>query len=211
LSVSDILLQGCPPVIVEGPSDQYYLNSIKQYLIRTGKLAPMLELVFMPSGGCTSKAVKAIAGLVSGKSGELPYIIFDSDKTANSAKQQLLAEMYNGADTKIVSMADIIGFDNSEVEDLIPISLMQRPIDRLFHDIEDEEFHDVYNNSSPIIPQIESFAQKHTIVLEKGWKVQVAKSVKQQLQNLNTPAINTDVVAKWETLFGKLTLEKEQL
>ena len=33
LSVSDVLLQGCKPVIVEGPSDQIYLNAIKQILI----------------------------------------------------------------------------------------------------------------------------------------------------------------------------------
>lgn len=34
LSVSDILLQGCMPIIVEGVSDQYYLNVIKLFLIR---------------------------------------------------------------------------------------------------------------------------------------------------------------------------------
>ena len=34
LSVSDILLQGCQPIIVEGPSDQHYFNAMKLYLIR---------------------------------------------------------------------------------------------------------------------------------------------------------------------------------
>ena len=32
LSVSDVLLQGCQVVIVEGVSDQHYLNAIKNYL-----------------------------------------------------------------------------------------------------------------------------------------------------------------------------------
>ena len=34
LTVSDIILQGCQPVIVEGASDQFYLNGIKNYLVR---------------------------------------------------------------------------------------------------------------------------------------------------------------------------------
>jgi transcription elongation factor len=29
LSVSDVILQGCHPVIVEGTSDQYYMNAVK--------------------------------------------------------------------------------------------------------------------------------------------------------------------------------------
>ncbi len=40
LSVSDILLQGCQPVIVEGPSDQHYLNAIKSFLIKNNKISP---------------------------------------------------------------------------------------------------------------------------------------------------------------------------
>jgi predicted ATP-dependent endonuclease of OLD family len=43
LSISDILLQGCRPVIVEGPSDQFYLNAIKLFLIRKGLIAPKEE------------------------------------------------------------------------------------------------------------------------------------------------------------------------
>jgi hypothetical protein len=38
LTVSDTLLLGCIPVLVEGPSDQIYLTMIKRYLIGKGKL-----------------------------------------------------------------------------------------------------------------------------------------------------------------------------
>ena len=203
LSVSDILLQGCQAVVVEGTSDQYYLNAIKQYLIKNGKFAPAQEIVFMPSGGCTSKAVKAIAGLVSGRNGELPHIILDSDKTANSAKQQLSAELYKGAENKIVSVGDFVGFDNSEVEDLIPVPLMQRQLDRFFRDVEEECFQDVYDDTKPIVFQLEAFAQKYDITLEKSWKVQLAKGVKQQLLNPKT-TVTDAAVAKWEKLFSEL-------
>lgn len=38
LTVSDTLLLGCLPILVEGPSDQIYLNLIKRYLVGTGDL-----------------------------------------------------------------------------------------------------------------------------------------------------------------------------
>lgn len=77
LSVSDILLQGCQPIIVEGPSDQHYFNAIKLYLIRNKKYAPNMELVFMPSGGV--RGVAGVVSIVSGKDGELPLVILDAD------------------------------------------------------------------------------------------------------------------------------------
>jgi hypothetical protein len=60
LSVSDILLYRCQPVIVEGPSDQIYRSAIKNYLIRKGRIKPGRELVFVPSGG-----VKGVAPITS--------------------------------------------------------------------------------------------------------------------------------------------------
>ena len=46
LGVSDVLLQGCQCVIVEGPSDQYYLNAIKSFLIRKKIFAPKESTVY---------------------------------------------------------------------------------------------------------------------------------------------------------------------
>ena len=40
LTVSDVLLQGSQVVVVEGPSDQFYLSAIKNALIRDQKFAP---------------------------------------------------------------------------------------------------------------------------------------------------------------------------
>jgi predicted ATP-dependent endonuclease of OLD family len=204
LTVSDILLQGCQPVIVEGTSDQYYLNAIKLYLISKGKMAPTKELIFMPAGGCTNKAVKAIAGLVSGRNDDLPFIVLDSDKTAKSAKLQLSSELYKGSEDKIISIADVTPLDNSEVEDLIPVELMSRQIDRLFKEIDEEDFtNDFYDKSKPVVSQIESFAKRHFITLDKSWKVQLAKSVKQQLLQRKLE-ISDDYIGMWISLFNKI-------
>ena len=90
------------------------------------------------------------------------------------------------------------------MEDIIPYSLLSKGIDRLFLMVEDESFGDIYNSSLPILPQIEAFAAKHSIELDKrGWKVEVAKAAKQALKNKKKDAIDKEFVDKWVKLFEK--------
>ena len=201
LSVSDILLQGCQPVIVEGSSDQYYLNAIKLYLIRTGKFTPNLEMVFVPTGGV--KGVPGVVSIISGRNGDLPIVILDSDKSGKDAKHRLQSNLYSNAKERLLEIGEFVGFDNSEIEDIIPIELLSRQLGRLFRDIEDENFQDEYDSSQPIIPQIELFANKHNISLDVSWKVQVAEDVKKQLLKPKT-IVSDDSIDKWVALFNKL-------
>lgn len=87
LSVSDILLQGCKPVIVEGPSDQIYLSTIKQILISNKQIAPKDEIVFVPSGGV--RGIQGVVSIIGSKNNELPYVIIDSDKSGADTKSKL--------------------------------------------------------------------------------------------------------------------------
>ena len=103
MSVSDILLQGCQPIIVEGPSDQNYLNAIKLYLIRNKKFLPNMEIVFMPSGGV--RGVPGVVSIVSGKNNELPLVILDSDQSGKEAKKKLLSGIYQASTEKIIEVS----------------------------------------------------------------------------------------------------------
>ena len=68
--------------------------------------------------------------------------------------------------------------------------------------VEDETFGDIYNSALPILPQIEAFASKHSIELDKrGWKVEVAKAAKQAIKNKKKDDINKDFIDKWVKLF----------
>lgn len=201
LSVSDILLQGCQPVIVEGPSDQYYFNAIKSFLIREKKIAPKRELVFVPSGGV--KGVSGVVGILGGKTEELPYVILDSDRSGSDAKKKLLSGLYKSQNERVLEVKDFLNMENSEVEDLFPYGLQEKGIDRLFRNC-DEEFEDQYLNKQPIVPQIEEFAKKSNVELEKGWKVELAKAVKQRLKNKTADKIEEEYVCKWEQIFEKL-------
>ena len=95
LSVSDILFQGCQVVIVEGPSDQHYLNAIKNYLIRNKLIAPKQEIVFAPSGGV--KGVPGVVSLLTGKRGRLPCVVLDSDQSGADANKKRLSGLYKEA------------------------------------------------------------------------------------------------------------------
>lgn len=201
LSVSDILLQGCQPIIVEGPSDQHYFNAMKLYLIRNKKYVPNMELVFMPSGGV--RGVAGVVSIVSGKDGELPLVILDADGSGKSAKNKLQSGLYKHNTDAIIDVGEFLDFENGEVEDLLPPRLMARQISRLFRDVEDEEFEDFLATGQAIVPQVEAFAKKYNIDLPKGWKVDVARGVKQQIQKAKTNVIPDEYLAKWETLFNK--------
>lgn len=199
LSVSDILIQGCQPVIVEGPSDQHYLNALKTFLIKTKKYTPQKELVFIPSGG-----VKGISGVVSilcSKNDELPYVIVDSDISGKDAVKKLKSGLYKDAHDKIIEIYNISNIDNSEVEDIIPISLLERTINHFFISVEDEDFMDNYEDDKPIVNQIEEFASDNNVELEKGWKVELAKAAKKALLKAKEEKISNEYIEKWVKLF----------
>lgn len=198
LSVSDILLQGCKPVIVEGTSDQHYLNAIKLFLISKNIIAPKEELIFVPSGGV--KAVSSIASLLSAKA-DMPYIILDSDRSGQDYCNKLTKELYKDIQDKVIMTESITSIANSEIEDLIPYKLLARAIDRLFNT--DLDFGEYYNENNPLIPQIEAFAKENDIELPQGYKVDLAKHFKQLLSK-NTTFNEAKYIDMWKSIFEKL-------
>lgn len=199
LSVSDVLLQGCQAVVVEGPSDQFYLNAIKGFLIREKLIAPEQEIVFVPSGGV--KGVPGVVSMISSKADEIPYLIIDSDKSGEDAKKKLLSGLYKGFENRILDVKDFTEIEKSEVEDLIPFSLIKKGIDRLFNSLDEVDFEDTYNEKIPIVTQIETFAVANGIELEKGWKVGISMAAKAQLKSKKADAIQQEYIDKWTKLF----------
>lgn len=202
LSVSEALLQGCYPIIVEGQSDQYYLSAIKIILISQGILSPNREIIFAPSGGV--KGITSVAAILAAKEEDLPYVLVDSDENGKNFKKKLHSGQYQGLKERVCEVGEVLNLENCEVEDLFPISLMNPIINRLFRDIEDEYFDDVYDQKLPLVPQIESFAQKHGVELVEGWKVDVARQVKSRLLKQGFESVDEDTKKMWATLFEKL-------
>lgn len=202
LSVSDILLQGCQNIVVEGPSDQFYLNTIKSYLIKEKLFTPKQEIVFIPSGGI--RGISGVVSILGGKNENLPYVIIDSDSCGKDAAKKLKSGLYKGQDDRIIEVDKITEKDNSEIEDLIPLGLLSRGIDRMFCDVADLVFEDEYNSAKPIIPQIEAFASKCNKTLNDGWKVELAKAFKQVLKNKKITDVEEVTKKQWLKLFDMI-------
>lgn len=65
----------------------------------------------------------------------------------------------------------------------------------------DEDLSDVLKSGEPIVDQIEAWAKNNRISLEKGWKVVLAKRVKQQALTKGLKAFDPETVANWKRLF----------
>lgn len=202
LGVSDVLLQGCQVVIVEGPSDQYYFNAIKTFLIKEKLFAPQQEIVFMPSGGV--KGISGIVSMVASKAGEVPYVIIDSDKSGQDARKKLISSLYQGNEKKIIEVKEFTSKDNAEVEDIIPFKFQARSINKLFSKVEDSYFEEVYVSDNALVSQVESFATENDVELSKGWKVDVAKDVKKQMSGVKKDDVEEEYVTAWKNIYGKL-------
>lgn len=200
LTVSDTLLLGCNPILVEGVSDQIYLNIIKRFLINSGKLKYSKELVFIPSGGV--KGISPIAKLVSSREDNLPYVLLDSDKVGKEYKKQLINGKYRDQKEKILEIADFLREGEFEIEDLMPVGSITSIIDRMYRS--DNYFEDYVDNSKPIVNQIQDWAKENAIVLNEGWKVEIAKTMQNRFPKVFDGVADT-ILASWENLFSKIS------
>ena len=202
LTVAESLLLGCEPIIVEGPSDQHYLTAIKTILIGKRKIAPKSELVFPPSGG--AKTAKIIASILSGRNDELPKVLLDSDTPGKQAIKSLRNDLYSEAKDRVLETDD--AFDKlkgTEIEDLIPTSLIIQVLDRMERRA-GQIFEDFHNPKKPIVPQIKNWADVEGFVLEHGWKVKLALGVKERLLSNSNRYIEDEDIKRWKNLFDRL-------
>lgn len=203
LSVSDVLLQGCQTIVVEGPSDQFYFNAIKSFLIREKLFVPAQDMVFVPSGGV--RGVPGVVSLISSKTEELPFVIIDSDKSGQEAKKKLESGLYKDFKKRIIDIKDYTGITDSEIEDLIPFSLLKKGVNRIFNKLDEVEFEDEHRHSEPIVPQIKNFAKNNEIPLIDGWKVELAVSAKKQLDTRRKADLPEKYVDAWQKIFKSLS------
>ena len=201
IAVAESFLYGCQPIIVEGPSDQHYLTAMKMHLIKLGKIKPSREMVFPPAGG--AKGVKAVTAMIIAKDEKLPRAFFDGDAMGVQTVKQLKTSLYVDEPEKLLSVTDFISLPSAEIEALLPADMIVKAVDVVFR-AADKPFADVYKAASAIVPQIESWAARNSVTLELGWKVEVAKRVKQRI--LDGAAVDDPIAAVWEKVFERFTV-----
>lgn len=197
LSVAEGLLIGCEAIVVEGASDQHYLTAIKLMLINHGKLKAGREFVFPPAGG--AKGIKAVASILGGRDGVLPVAFLDSDEQGTKFAEALRSGLYMTCSSRVLQVGEYISIQGAEIEDLIPSEVIVKAVDRMFREPE-APFEDRYDSSKPIVPQIQAWVLEAGAVLEKGWKVELAKRVKHTL--LENKTISAECLDVWGGIFG---------
>ncbi|UMA65698.1 AAA family ATPase [Roseivivax marinus] len=201
LSVSESLLLGCTPVIVEGPSDQHYLSAMKNVLIGKGRIHPSTEIVFPPSGG--AKTAKIIASILLGRDEQLPFVLLDGDHAGQQAARSLRDDLYAGSKERVLLTDEAFEeMAGTEIEDLLPPSLIVQVLDRMERRA-DREFEDVHDSNRPIVPQIKSWARDEELELEPDWKVRLSQGVKAKLMADVDRHVDDAMLDRWVKLFGK--------
>ena len=199
LTVSDTLLLGCKPILVEGPSDQIYLSFVKLYLQGEGLLQFSKEFVFIPVGGV--KGMSPVSKLVSSRDNEMPMVLLDSDKAGKDYKKNLINGKYKGQAEKVKEVNDFLEGEQFEIEDLIPAKFIIKSIDRSYR--ADEYFEDFYQEGIAIVDQIEQWAEKNDIDLILGWKVDLSREILNRKEKYYKE-IDDDTKEVWNKLFTEL-------
>lgn len=203
ITVSDTLLIGCQPVLVEGISDQIYLQQIKKYVLAEGKYKNDKEILFIPTGGV--KGMSPVIRILLGRDDKLPYVILDSDKSGKDKAKQLVADLYTNEKNKIIPVSLFLGEGEFEIEDLMPKDELARLFAKQYRRVNSEdEFDYIFNADLPIINQMEQFAKDNGYKLLDGWKVDLAKDFQRNFDRIVTRCTD-NVKENWVKLIEKVT------
>ncbi len=203
ITVSDTLLIGCQPVLVEGASDQIYLQLMKTYALSQGKYVNEKELVFIPTGGV--RGMSPVIKIITGRDNDLPFVLLDSDSTGKEKRKTLEKGLYKSDLDKIIEVSDLLGEGEYEIEDLVPSEDLARIFAKQYRRVNSEdEFDYLYDSNKPIIDQMEEYADYNGYKLELGWKVELAKEFQKSFDRILNRTDET-VKEKWIILIEKLT------
>jgi predicted ATP-dependent endonuclease of OLD family len=203
ITVSETLLYGCQPVLVEGISDQIYLQLIKKYVLSQGKYINDKEIVFIPTGGV--KGMSPVIKILCGRENDLPFVLLDSDKPGIEKQKQLQKDLYADAKEKVLSISTFIKDGEYEIEDLMPIEELARTFSKQYRRVNSEEDFDYsFDKTQPIVNQMEAYAKENGYTLTDGWKVDLAKDCQKNFDRI-LEKTSDDLKNSWIVLFDKIT------
>jgi predicted ATP-dependent endonuclease of OLD family len=207
ITVSETILYGCQPVLVEGISDQIYLQLIKKYVLSQGKYINDKEIVFIPTGGV--KGMSPVIKILCGRENDLPFVLLDSDKPGLEKYKQLTNGLYIDAKDKVLSISAFIKEGEYEIEDLMPSEELARAFSKQYRRVNSEDDFDYsFDNTKPIVNQMETFAKENGYILTEGWKVDLAKECQKSFERM-LDKTSDELKNNWIALFDKITNKTE--
>lgn len=168
------LFQNRNNLLVEGMTDFYYLKSLSEQCVSTGRKSFPDDIYITPCGG--TKLVGHLASLFHGQ-GVCPLILLDGDDAGRVRRDALLKELYAGRSEAILSLDEALGRagDDVEVEDIIGEGAILPALSKIL-DIK-LELSENDKKAGSLPSQIKAMAKRKSIDLPDGWKATVAISL----------------------------------
>lgn len=120
-----------------------------------------------------------------------------------AATASLRESLYTASPDRVILTDDVIGsMPNTEIEDLLPSSLLVQVMDRLERRAA-RDFDDVHDPKLPIVPQIKEWAKREGFDLAQDWKVRLSLGVKDRLLSNVDRHVDDALLDRWTRLFEK--------
>ncbi len=202
LAVTDTLLIGAQPVLVQAQSDQIYMMIMKNHLCGLGQYKSAKEMIFIPAGGL--KGMTAVIAILAEKENEVPYIIVDSNAEGRLKMATLRTTVCKYFPHKVLDVDLHLGKRGEfTMEDFLSYEELARMFSKRYRGKSDD-FDYIVVKERPVVVQMEEFATANGYKLESDWKIQLAMDFKNQFQHI-AKRITEDQIKIWTALFTKLT------
>jgi hypothetical protein len=142
-----------------------------------------------------------VSKLVASRDNDLPVVLLDSDKAGEDFQKQLKTGKYIDQKEKVIGVKDFLGDDVFEIEDLLEPSSIIKLIDKKYR--AENDFEDSYSKDKPIVDQIEDWAKTENIIMEKGWKVDIARDLQNKFEK-SFEKVDEKYITIWKNLFENL-------
>ncbi|HEY1977640.1 MAG TPA: AAA family ATPase [Candidatus Baltobacteraceae bacterium] len=205
LSVSHPLMRYASPTIVEKTSDQTYLTIAKTALIAAGRIKPSRELVFLPASG--ADAIEATASIVGSKGP--PPVLLASCATGQQTARALRDRLYTCAPDRVLEAGEFAGVPNAGIEDLMPRDLMLSAIAFLYRTNDERLFSEDYDAARAIVPQVEAYCERQGIVLQPGWRADLALDVQRRAMR-KPESVPAETMDCWQHLFERIAATESE-
>ncbi len=189
LSVANTFLADAFPVFVEGSSDQILLSGFLAALKRH-KSWPLVDPFFIPFGGVRS--LGPILRLLAAGNGQLFPILLDADQAGSEMAKEIQNGIYQKHKDAVIMVSKVIQKKNAELEDLVPVDVFNRALDKYFNRKMDGVTY------TPVTAEVSFVDHVEAQSPPEDWKIDVSGFIKDELKQ--GQLVSADVVKPWREL-----------
>ena len=185
-------------MLVEGLADYLYLHSLSLACKEAKRFSLPDNIYITPCGG--AKYVGHLAALFLGQK-DRPLILLDADDAGRARKDALLKNLYASEQAMVITLDQILGKQNCEIEDLIEEDLFLTAASKVLG----RKISLAKIDANLSLPdRVKVFATQKTFELPDGWKSDTASQVALMLNSTPPEKVNNDMLERAEALFKEV-------